>query len=262
MSHARLTDDSGVLTVTFTRDEKLNAVSAEMLELLGSALDRLEDDPSVRVLVITAEGRHFSAGMDLGAVNLDSVGMAEQDLSGISFRTHYRKLHQVFDRMEHIEKPVIAAIQGPCRGVGVEFIVSCDFRLCSDRALFALPEVEHLAVIPGSGGVSRLTRLVGPHWARWLAMAGETVDAERALAIGLVHRVVAEPDLAGTAATLANRLVSMSADALGLAKLAIDAAATVDRGTARDIDRIANTVLIASGEHRRRIDAFNQRGGQ
>jgi enoyl-CoA hydratase/carnithine racemase len=260
MSHSRLEEDAGVVVLTFTRDEKLNAVSAEMLGMLWTALDRLEDDASVRVLVIRAEGRHFTAGMDLGAVDLDSVGMSVDDANGMAFRAHYRKLHDLFDRIERIEKPVVVEVQGPCRGVGVEFGMSCDFRFCSERATFALPEVEHLGVIPGSGGVSRLTRIVGSHWAKWIAMAGQSVDAERALAIGLVHQVVPETDLRATVDAFSRHLASMSAEAVGLAKITIDAAVTVDRGTAREIERIANTVLISTGEHRRRIDAFNQRG--
>lgn len=257
--YSRLEVQDGIVVLTFTRDEKLNAVHPSMIDALSQALDRLEDDAEVRVLVIAAEGRHFTAGMDIAAIDLDAAGAREGSIDGVAFRRFYRKLHATFDRIEQIEKPVIASIQGPCRGVGVEFGVSCDFRICATRAMFALPEIENLAVIPGSGGISRLTRLVGPHWARWLVLAGQSVDAHQALNIGLVHEVVDDDQLRARTMELAALLASMSSEAVGLAKLTIDAAATVDRATARDVDRIANTILIGSPQHRELIDRFSGR---
>jgi enoyl-CoA hydratase len=100
-----------------------------------------------------------------------------------------------------------------------------------------------LGVIAGSGGTSRLTRLVGPHWGKWLAMAGETVGAEQAKAIGFVHQVFPDATFHAEVAAFARKLAGMPAEALGAAKLVVDAAADVDRTTARNIDRIANTSL-------------------
>jgi enoyl-CoA hydratase/carnithine racemase len=162
----------------------------------------------------------------------------------------------LFDRIEAIEKPVVLAPQGPCLGVGIELGASCDFRLASDAATFSLPEVANLAVIPGSGGISRLTRLVGPHWAKWLVMAGETVDAHQALVMGLVHAVYPAAEFPEQVQAFAHRLAALPREALGLAKVAIDTAADVDRRTARDFDRVAQTVLFMSSDYRERVDAF------
>ena len=258
MSHTHRAVDSGVLTLTFTRDEKLNALSAEMMEALRVAIDDLEERADLRVLVIAAEGRYFSAGIDIAAIDLGEASASGEAASGIEFRRFYRRRHALYDRIEQIEKPVVLAVQGPCRGIAVEFGVSCDFRLCSPEASFALPEVANLSVIPGSGGISRLTRLVGPHWARWMALAGCTVTAERALMIGLVHEIFPAVDFQREVQSFAQRLASLPPEAVGLAKLTIDAAAAVDRGTARDVDRIANTILVSSAEHQARIDAFNR----
>jgi enoyl-CoA hydratase/carnithine racemase len=249
----RRTEDAGVLTMTLTRDEKLNAVSDDMLETLGEAVEELGDRRDLRVLVITAEGRYFTAGLDI------SAGLGKDASSGVAYRREYRRIHQIFDDMESVEKPVIHAAQGPCLGVGVEMAVSCDFRLCSDRTVFGLPELANLAVIPGSGGISRLTRLVGPHWARWLAMAGQQVDAQQGVTIGLVHQVLPTEDFADSVQAFAHRLAGMSREALGLAKLAIDAATTADRRSARDFDRISNTLLKRSDEHLAAMDAFKSR---
>jgi enoyl-CoA hydratase/carnithine racemase len=249
-SEARLERDGPVLTLTFTRDAKLNAVSPPMLDALRAAIDALSGDTSVRVLVITGEGRYFTAGMD-ALRSGEALGLiVEEGTPGHEFRRNYRNLHRLFDEIESIEKPVVLAAQGPCLGVGVELGVSCDFRLASSRATFGLPEITTLAVLPGSGGISRLTRLVGPHWARWLAMAAQTIDAEEARTIGLVHRVIPEDRFAGEVAAFARHLADLPAEAVGLAKLAIDAAADTDRTTARNVDRIANTLLVQSEEHR------------
>ena len=165
--------------------------------------------------------------------------------------------HDLFDAIEQVEKPVILAAQGHCLGVGVEMGVSCDFRLASEGATFGLPEVQNLAALPGSGGISRLTRTVGPHWARWMAMACERVDARQALAIGLVHAVYPAEEFGERVQAFARKLASMPREALGVAKIAIDTADTFDRATARVFDRFAQTLLFTSDEFKDRVNAFN-----
>jgi enoyl-CoA hydratase/carnithine racemase len=161
--------------------------------------------------------------------------------------------------MERLEKPVILAAQGPCLGIGVEMASSCDFRFAGERAVFGLPEVPNLAVLPGSGGISRFTRLVGPHWARWVAMAGENVGAELALTMGFVHHVFPDETFHADVQTWTRKLLTNSTEALGLAKIAIDAAVDSDRRTARHIDRMANTMLLQTREHLDKIEAFKNR---
>jgi enoyl-CoA hydratase len=256
MAEVRRSDEGGVLTVTFTRDEKLNAVTPDMLDALRVAVTDLGEDEQARVLVITAEGRHFTAGMDITTLAAQGGG------EGNVLRRSYRRLHLLLDEIEAIEKPVVLAAQGPCRGFGLELAASCDFRICSDRTVFGLPEIANLAVLPGSGGISRLTRLIGPHWTKWIAMAGREVDAEQALSIGLVHEVHAEEDFAAAVRELAAGLVALSGEALGLAKVGIAAAASADRGSARDFDRVANTLLLKTPEHRAQIEAFTGRAGK
>jgi enoyl-CoA hydratase len=253
MPKIRRVESDGVLTVTFTRDEKLNAVDDDMVEVLRSAVDDLGDRQDLRVLVITGEGRYFTAGIDVGRFD------EKKPSSGVAVRRDYRRLHLLFDEIESLEKPVILAAQGPCLGFGVELAVSCDFRLASDRATFALPEIANLAVLPGSGGISRLTRLVGPHWARWLVMAGRTVDAPLGVTMGLVHEVIPAEELEQATAAFAASLTRLSPEALGLAKLGIDAAVSADRSSSRDFDRIANTVLLQSQEHHQAVARLKDR---
>jgi enoyl-CoA hydratase/carnithine racemase len=183
-------------------------------------------------------------------------------LRGSNTRREYRfeAHHDAFDFMETIEKPIILAAQGHCVGVGLEMGVSCDFRLASNEATFSLPEIANLNVLPASGGISRLTRLVGPHWARWLAMAGQVVDAQQALQIGLVHAVYPAEEFPARVQALAHHLASMPREPLGLAKLAIDTAAEVDRRTARDFDRLAQTLLFHGKDFQASVSAFTNRG--
>jgi enoyl-CoA hydratase/carnithine racemase len=121
--------------------------------------------------------------------------------------------------------------------------MSCDFRFCTPRAEWGIPEV-HIGALAGSGGTTRLTRLVGPHWGKWMAMAGKRVSAEQALQIGLVHQIFPEEDLLDEVYAFCREIMTIPAETVGLAKLVVDIAADVhDRNVQRHIDRIANTTL-------------------
>ena len=251
----RRTENDGILTITFTRDRKLNAVSPSMIDALRQAATDLGDREDLRVLVIRAEGRYFTAGVDIGQSMMGDGAPTD----GRALRRQYRRLHLLFDELEAIEKPVVLAVHAPCLGVGIELAASCDFRLAAESATFALPEVRNLGTIPGSGGTSRLTRLVGPHWGKWLAMAGETVNAPLALTMGFVHAVHPVEEFDAEVDAFVHRLAGLPGEAVGLAKMAVDVAASTDRGTARDFDRVANTVLLHSREHKELMETFAAR---
>jgi enoyl-CoA hydratase len=260
-SQARREDADGIITVTFTRDEKLNAVTPEMFDVVTTAVNDLANDDDKRVLVLTGEGRYFTAGLDITTMRVNVGEGTDGIVRGSNLRRQYRHEahHDLFDEIEQIEKPIVLAAQSHCFGVGVELGVSCDFRVASDTATFGLPELANLAVVPGSGGVSRLTRLVGPHWARWLVMAGQTVDAQQALGMGLVHAVYPASEFPERVRAFAAHLAGLPREAMGLAKVAIDVAAGVDRRTAREFDRVVQTVLFSSPEFRERVEAFTRR---
>jgi len=256
---ARREDADGIITVTFTRDAKRNAVSTAMWDVVRQAVRDLGDDDGQRVLVITGEGRYFTSGLDYTSLRPNVGEGTDGVIRGSNMRRQYRveAYHDLFDEMESIEKPVVLAAQGHCFGVGVEMGASCDFRFGAEGATFSLPEVANIATIPGSGGISRLTRLIGPHWAKWLAMACQTVDARQALQIGLIHDVFPAETFGDRVREFAQKLAAMPREAMGLAKVGIDAANTVDRRTAREIDRLAQTLLFSSDEFKDRVNAFN-----
>jgi enoyl-CoA hydratase len=252
-SHALLTEADGVITVTFDRQDKLNAISPQMTARLWDAVRALGDRDDLRVLVITGLGRYFTAGIDLNHPAADRRGGKLP--SDIAYRRTYRRHHLLYDELEAVEKPVILAAQGGCLGAGVEMGASCDFRFAARSAFFQLPEIG-LGVIAGSGGTSRLTRIVGPHWGKWMAMAGERVSAEQALAIGFVHQVFPDETFAADAKRFARKLAALPPEAVGAAKLAVDIAADVDRTTQRHVDRLANTSLAGRDDFLQRTAAF------
>lgn len=238
----------GVITVRFSRPPKLNAVSPEMTQGLWEALRQLAESPDLHAMVITGAGRFFTAGIDLAAVPGDRRG--GEYPSDVAFRRAYRQHHLLYDEFESVEKPIILAAQGPCLGAGVEMAASCDFRFASTETYFALPEIN-LGVIPGSGGASRVTRLVGVHWSKWLGMAGQRISAEQALMIGFVHEVYEPGEFDERVAAFAKGLAALPHEAVGAAKLVIDLAADIDRTSARHVERIANSPLNASAEFAR-----------
>jgi enoyl-CoA hydratase len=255
---APITDSEGILTITFHREEKLNAITPEMTEALWTAVRMLSTRDDLRCLVITGTGRYFTAGMDLSTEVGSSPGNPEtQDQHpGWNFRRNYRTHHLLYDEMESVEKPIIIAFQGIALGAGVEMAGSVDFRFCVPDATFGVPEVK-LGVMAGSGGTSRLTRLVGPAWAKWMAMAGMRVDAQRALAIGLVHDIFPAETFLDDVYDFCRGLIKLSPEVLGVTKLAIDMYVDTDRTAQRHIDRLLVTGLVQSGDFDKARERFS-----
>jgi enoyl-CoA hydratase len=239
VEHARREDRDGIAVVTIDRQDKRNALSIAMREVIFRAVDDLRDDEGLRVLLIRAEGSFFTAGIDI----VEHQKAFSHDRSMMQFRRDYRRnIHRFFDEMEAVEKPVVMAINGPCLGLGLEMAGAVDFRLASEAAWFALPEVD-LGMIAGSGGTSRIVRLCGVGWAKWLGMAGERMDAQTARVAGLVQAVYPPERFEDEVWAFCRKLAGKPADAVGTAKLAIDLCRDLDRAGGRTVERIANTPL-------------------
>lgn len=260
--HGRITyDHPGVITVTIDREAKRNAISPQMTELYWQAARELADRDDLRVMVLTAVGSFFTAGIDIAAESSGSQRGDPQTRhlhAGWAYRRGYRDHHLLYDEFEAIEKPIILAAQGTILGAGVEMSTSCDFRFCTPRAEWGVPEIN-LGVIAGSGGSSRLNRLIGPHWTKWMAMANMRVGAEQAKTIGLVHDVFPEATFMADVYAFCDQLIGLPTEALGLAKQAIDLAADIsDRNAQRYLDRLTNTSLVGSPENERRTARFKK----
>ena len=149
--------DGAVLIFTFNRPDKFNSLTGAMLSELAASLASFAEDTELRVLLIRAEGKYFSAGMDVNEIASADLGEGPSN-----YRRVYRGVacHDLWDALEAVEKPVVVAHQGACMGAGLEMSLSCDFRLASDAAKYSLPELN-MGMIPGSGGTSRLVRIAG-----------------------------------------------------------------------------------------------------
>lgn len=190
----KLSVNDRIAVLTVNRPDKLNSLNAEARARLKELLIGLKTDPRVDVVIITGTGeKAFVAGTDIRELSMvDGEGGKELALKG----------QEVFDLVENLGKPVIAAINGYALGGGCELALACHIRIASDTAKLGQPEVN-LGVIPGYGGTQRLARLVGKGRAMEMILTGNQIDADEALRIGLVNRVVPKDELIATARTIA-----------------------------------------------------------
>jgi enoyl-CoA hydratase len=191
--------EDGIAFLTINRPEKRNALNSDTVDELRRAILDLKHDGSVRVVVVTGAGeKAFVAGADINELAVQTP---------VGGRDHGRTGQHVFDLIEHMGKPVIAAINGVALGGGCELAMACTLRIAADTARLGQPEIN-LGIIPGYGGTQRLPRLVGRGRALELLLTGEPVTAEEAYRIGLVNRVVPAPALMEEARKLARTLAA------------------------------------------------------
>jgi enoyl-CoA hydratase/carnithine racemase len=246
-----------ILEVVLNRPNKYNAINRAMADGLKSAVAELRDRRDLRVLLIRAKGKYFSAGADLTDISRpDAQGSSSAERSW--YRQGSGSFHPMFDEMEAVEKPIVVAHQGPCFGGAFEMSLSCDFRLGAVSATYRMPEID-IGCLPGSGGTSRLTRLIGPHWARWFVLAGETATAERALQMGLLHDVYSDEEFDDKVMAFCAKLAALPPEAVALSKLTIELTADLDRQQARNVERLSNSILFLGDEHKGLIAAMIQR---
>jgi enoyl-CoA hydratase len=191
--------DGAVATITINRPKVLNALSMRTLDELRRAILSLKYDASVRVLILTGAGeKSFVAGADINE-------LSEQ--TPISGREHALRGQHVLDLLEHLGKPVIAAINGYALGGGCELAMACTIRIAADTAKLGQPEIN-LGIIPGYGGTQRLSRLIGRGRALELLLTGDQITAAEAYRLGIVNRVVTGANLMGEARKLAQALAA------------------------------------------------------
>ncbi len=195
-------------TVVVNRPDKLNALNAQAKQELRQLFGSIKTDSEVDVVIVTGSGQKaFVAGTDIKELT---------ELNGDSGKEFSAKGQEVFDLIENLGKPVIAAVNGYALGGGCELALACHIRIASENAKFGQPEVN-LGVIPGYGGTQRLARLVGRGRAMELILTGVQIDAHEAYRIGLVNKVVPLPDLLQTAINMAGVIASKSQFAIRMA---------------------------------------------
>ena len=188
MSEVLIEDRGHVRWLTLNRPEVMNAITSDMLSTLNHELKSADDNPNVRVLVITGAGRGFCAGLDLKQAAAGE-GIGGADLASAGAR-HYSTREICTVTLQRMDTPVIAAINGAAAGYGLDLSLGCDIRLMSDAAVL-MPGFAKIGVIPESGGTWYLPRLLGWAKACEISMLGENLDAEKATEYGLVNKAVA-----------------------------------------------------------------------
>ena len=202
--------------VTINRPERLNALDVPTCHALDDAVSRVEADPAVHVVVFTGTGRAFVAGGDIA--DLDSRrGLAHYEEFAVP-------IHRLFRRIETLDKPTIAAVNGYALGGGAELMLSTDIRLLSAKARIGVPEIN-LGLFPGAGGSQRLIRQIPLCRAKEMMFTGAPIEAEEAVALGLANRVVAPESLMDEARALAETIADKSPLVLRLLKRTMDAGA-------------------------------------
>jgi enoyl-CoA hydratase len=254
--HLLTAEQDGILTATLNRPDKLNALSPETMQLFEQALLRFRDTPELKVMLVRATGRYFCSGADLKSDPKDGSGTA-RTASGIreNHRLRLNGMHRIYDEMEHIEKPIVVAHHAMCVGGGLELSLSCDFRLAAKSAGYAFPEGK-FGILPASNGVSRLTRICGPHWARWLIMANKPANADKALIMGLVHEVFADETFEADVMAFCLHLAAQNGEQMGAAKIAIELANDVGLAAARNVERMANSALMLNPDYVARLESY------
>jgi enoyl-CoA hydratase len=242
----RIERSGRVATITVDRPEKRNALNAVVRRELVQALDSMEMDDEVRVVVVTGAGdKAFVAGADIGEF---------ADRTPIQQRAAMEG-RRVFDVVAAFPKPIIAAINGYALGGGCELALACDLRIAARSARFGQPEVN-LGILPGGGGTQRLPRLVGSGRAMRLILTGELIDAETAERIGLVDEVVDDDTLRERAAALAGRIAGHSPVALRLIKEAVRAAAEMPLTAGLAFERELFVTAFSSEDRTEGVAAF------
>jgi enoyl-CoA hydratase/carnithine racemase len=242
-----MSEDRAVLTLTLNRPKKYNAINDAMLATLYAEVRRFAASDALQVLLIRANGKYFSSGADLNSGLVPDLSNRSPRAIRSWLRGNERSLTPLGELIEAIEKPVVVAHNGPCIGGALELSLSCDFRLAADTAAYYLPETR-LGAVPNAGGTARLTRMIGPHWARWMLIAGKTIDATKAEAIGLVHEVYPQAEFDAKVDAFCRSLAEMPPEAIGATKVAIELVADLGSAAARNVERISASALVFGDE--------------
>ena len=231
--------------ITIDRAEKHNAISLQTLEELNQAVDFAATDSAIGVIAITgAGGKAFASGSDLNEVlDRDLKKALEPIIQGLA------------DKLERLPKPTIAAIDGICMGGGLEVALGCDLRLATRNSKFATPEGK-LGLIPGGGATARLPRLVGRGWGMEMLLMGETIDAERAIQIGLITRLVEADELIPELIRMAEHLSTFAPFVPRTMKAMVHFGMEASLAGALMLEKYAQGALVQTEDKNEGLNAF------
>lgn len=249
MGFVRYEQDGFVGIVTIDRPKALNALNEEVLKDLEATFDAIDLDKT-RAVIITGEGKSFVAGADIGAMS--TMDAKEGEAFG-------KFGNDIFRKIETFPLPVIAAVNGFALGGGNELAMSCDIRICNDKAMFGQPEVG-LGITPGFGGTQRLARIIGVGMAKELVYAGYNIKADKALEVGLVNSVYPVDELMEQAKKLAAKIAKQAPIAVRNCKKAMNDGLQVDMDKAIVIEEKLFGDCFNSEDQKAGMKAFLEKG--
>jgi enoyl-CoA hydratase len=240
----------GVALLTLDRPERLNSIGSDTHALLRSALDAIESEPALRAVVITGSGKVFSAGADI--TEMRTISDAD------SFDAFLRGFHDCYARLAALPQPTIAAVNGLALGGGFELVLACDLRIAARTAKLGLPEIK-LGTLPGAGGTQRLPRLVPMNIAKELILAGRTLDADRAYALGVLNLVTDPAELLPSALELARGIASGPPKAMAAGKRLLDQGIELRLPAALELEIETGRALFGQAEATEGMSAFAEK---
>ncbi len=239
--------ENGIALIRLNRPKSLNALNHELIGELGAVFDRIGSDDAIGAVIVTGSEKAFAAGADIKEI----VEIA----SPVAAHHFVSRIHVVFDKIERLSKPVIAAVSGFALGGGCELALVCDIRIASESAIFGLPEIK-IGVIPGGGGTQRLPRLIGLGRAKELLFGGDSIDAMEAYRIGLVNKVVPVDSLLNEARKTAEKFIAQPGFALRILKMLVNDGINMDLRSALAHERRSFEVLFSTEDRKEGMQAF------
>jgi len=241
-----LVKEDGIGIVTIRSHKSVNLLDIDLFIELNKVFTEIENDPDIRVVILTGSGKAFVAGVDISEM---------KDNNPVTIEKFIKIAREAGDRIYHLSKPVIAAINGYAFGGGNELALACDLRIASEDARFGQQEIN-FGIIPGGGAIQRLTRLVGMTKAKEIVYTGDVIDAKTALDIGFINKVVPPDELMDEARALAKKLLSKSSVALSYAKKAFNSGAETSLSAAMDLDECYFARCFALVDQKEGMQAF------
>ncbi len=243
-------ENGPVVVLQLHRPSKKNTFNAQLRMELGDAATKIKNNSGLRAVIITGGDEIFSAGADIGEL--------QGEASSESMYKHAKEFQNLFDQIENLPQPVIAAVSGYALGAGCELALACDFRIASETAKLALSEVK-IGVFPGGGGTQRLPRLIGAAKAKEIIFTGDPVSAADALSFGLVLKVVPKEKLLEEANSFAAKLAALPRLALEASKRVINRGMEMDISSALELEARCLAALANSPDLKEGTLAFMQK---
>ncbi|MFC7157154.1 enoyl-CoA hydratase/isomerase family protein [Halomarina halobia] len=241
--------DDGRAVLSLDRPDSLNALSDRMADEILDALNRVEEDDDVRVLVVRGRDGNFCAGADVGSPPAETKPHQQT--------RRFRRLRRLFDRLEGFPRPTVAAIEGYCLGGGCELACCCDTRVAAESATIGVPEIT-LGVIPAGGGTQRLSRLIGLSRARDMILRGKHHDAATMREYGFVHELTDDEGFEDALEAVVEEYLVRPPVAMELAKLTVNGGFEASLASGLEMEALATGVVFGTDDAREGLEAFRE----